>query len=154
MPRLIQLADFDRPRGGSFLPMLQGVASAARERGWRSELAFFDSAAEASWVGELAADGFEVHLAPSGLRDRDRGLSRWVAELAQPVDGDPVVLHAHFTGFDVALALAARNQPDVHAIWHLHSPLPANPWHFARALLKQGILGRGIDAFLCPADNI
>lgn len=151
--RLIQLADFDRPGGGSFLRLLRGVAGSAQERGWASECVFFESAREAPWIDELAREGIVVHLAPEELRGSDLRLGRWVSELCGE-DGAPTILHSHFTGFDMGIAAAARGRPDLKVVWHLHGPLPRTPWHLARTAIKLGIVGRAVDLFLCPAQNI
>ena len=39
-------------------------------------------------------------------------------------------------------------------VWHVHSVLPRDFWRLSRATIKFGLLGRGVDAFFCPAQNI
>lgn len=153
MPRLIQLADFRRPEAGSFIPLLRATSAAALERGWTSEVAFFDEVAGHDWLTPFRSSGTQVHLAPASMRRSDRRLRTWLRAIV-PSSGEPTVLHTHFTGFDVAAALVARRDPAIRLVWHIHSTLPGDPLRRARASLKVGVLGRGVDAFVCPAQNI
>ena len=150
-PRLIQLCDYARPQGGSFIPTIRGVRDAAVRRGWATEVAFFESSRPCPWVSDLA--DVPVHFAPEAVHGSDRRLTRWLDELLG--DGDePVVLHSHFSGFDVASVLAARRRRRLVVVWHVHSVFPRDPVHGVRAAVKFGVLGRRVDAILCPADNI
>ena len=151
--RLIHLADFARAEGGSFIALIRGVLAAAREQGWTTEAAFFESARECPWIADLEADGVRVHLAPQECRSSDRRLRAWLRDVVGH-DGGRVVLHSHFTGFDVATALVAARRRDVVTVWHVHSVFPHDTRQALRAVVKFGVLGRAVDAFLCPADNI
>ena len=152
-PRLLQIADFERPRGGSFIALLAGVGREAAARGWRSEAVFFEGAHSAPWVADLEEAGVTIHFAPDSLRRSGGRLSAWLGSLFDESPG-PTVAHSHFTGFDIALARAGRRRDDVKRIWHIHGPLPRSPYHVSRALIKQGLIGRSVDAILCPAPNV
>jgi glycosyltransferase involved in cell wall biosynthesis len=93
-----------------------------------------------------------VKFASEELRSSDRALSQWV-ERSIPAEGK-VILHTHFTGFDVAGALVKRRRRETTLLWHIHGVPPSDLRWRVRMRLKFGILGRLVDAFLCPADNI
>lgn len=151
-PTLIQLLDFDRREGGSFIPMIRATLAEARSRNWRTSVMVFAEAHAAPWIDSLAADGVKILLAPAGLRGFRRGLGRWM-RTQLPAEG-PLVLHSHFHGLDMASWLATRGSGRTSLVWHIHSVYPRSPWQLTRALAKFGLAGRSVDAFLCPADNI
>jgi D-inositol-3-phosphate glycosyltransferase len=152
-PRLIQLSDFHRPEGGSFLPFVRGILRAARERGWKTEAAFFEPARDREWAAELEGEGVAVHFAPEAMRGSRRRLAAWLSPILDRGEA-PIVLHTHFVGFDVAAAIAARRRPNVSVVWHLHTPFPTATKLLPQVVVKMAVLGRIVDAMLCPADNI
>lgn len=139
-PTVIHLADYGGPYSGSFIPMLRAIATRVRARGWEFSTGFTAVARDRPWLAELAGDGIDADFAPEGA-DR-AALERWLAELVAQRDG-PLVLHTHFTGFDLPAAVLARQRPDTSAVWHVHSYLPPGPLAFARAAVKFSVLGRG-----------
>ena len=151
-PHLVQVLDYDRAQGGSFIPLIRGVLSDAIGRGWGVSVLLFESARGCSWVAELSRLGCEVKFASEELRSSDRALSQWI-ERSIPADGK-VILHTHFTGFDVAGALVKRRRRETILLWHIHGVPPSDLRWRLRMWLKFGVLGRLVDAFLCPADNI
>ncbi len=74
--RIIQLLDYDRPKGGSFIAMIRAILKEGSDRGWKPGVIAFSSAGEAPWIEELKRDGVEVHLAPEELRGRYKRLGR------------------------------------------------------------------------------
>lgn len=146
--RLIHLADYGGSYPGSFIPMVRAVLERARGRGWEVEAVFSEVARERDWLGELRAEGYACSTAPAGRRE----LARTVARLA--TRGEPVILHTHFTAFDLAAARAARRDGAVIAYWHLHSELRPGAWWRGRNAIKFGLLSRSIEEILCVAPNI
>ena len=152
--RVVQVVEFDRPQGGSFIPALDGFLAAAAERGWRTEVVLPESAAGVDWIGQLDAHS-RIRFAPEcALRSRPTR-SRWLAEQLHG-DPGPTVLHTHFTKWDIA-ALTASRMPGVKStsvFWHVHSALARSPQLVTRGVLKFGVLGRGVAGIICPAPNI
>lgn len=152
-PRIVQLLDFSRPHGGSFIPMISEVLSIAGDRGWETEVILFADAHSAGWIDDLRAAGAKVSLAPMALKGQRRGLARWLRS-ALPAAGGPVVLHTHFNGFDIAAWIATIGRRDTNLIWHVHSALSTDMGYFARNVAKLSVIGRSVEEFLCPAQNI
>lgn len=146
-PRVIQMAEFANSRPGSFVPMLASASAAVTERGWRAEAILGEDSAGRPWVESLRNVGARVRFAPSVGRD---GIRRWLGEVFDESDG-PVVLHTHFTGFDISAAIASMSDDRVRVIWHVHSSLSTEPAIVARNLVKFGVIGRSVDAIVCPS---
>lgn len=151
-PRVVQIAEFDRPHAGSFVPVLDGLLRIAAERGWRTEVVLPEAAGRASWSATLAEHS-RLRLAPERALTSRRLRARWLAEQLRDEPG-PTVLHTHFTSWDVAALLAARGRGDDAVFWHIHSALPKTPAMAVRGVVKFGLLGRGVAGILCPAPNI
>lgn len=149
-PRLLQLLDFDRPQGGSFVPIIGAMLGEAISRGWKAGAVLFEGCEELPWIGDLRAGGAEVHFVPRG---RDRVVGEALREVLDGHDG-PNVMHSHFSGFDMPSLVAGRGRPHDVIVWHVHSVLPRDIWRLSRATIKFGLLGRSVDAFFCPAQNI
>jgi glycosyltransferase involved in cell wall biosynthesis len=147
--RLIHLADYGGTYPGSFIPMIRSVLQLARERGWLVEAVFSKDADERAWLSELRAEGFACTVVPAGRAAHDEIVERLCAQ----ADG-PVILHSHFTTFDLPVATAARRHRRVIAYWHLHSALrPGVKWTLRNAV-KLGVLSQGVEQILCVAPNI
>lgn len=146
--RLIELAGFDNPRSGSFIPMLLSILRAARDAGWAAEMVFDAPAGEPhAWVAEFEAAGIPVRFAPPGNR---RELGRWVGDLLAESEA-PTVLHTHFTTFDMPAVLGARGNAQAHPVWHQHMDLSKRPSIMVRNAIKFGGFGRLTDRIVCPA---
>ena len=148
--RIVQISDFDRPQAGSFVPMLLGLLAEARRQGHQTEAVFGSTTKGAPWLEDFARADIPVTVGPeSGSRVR---LGRWLDDYLGD-DPEPVVLHTHFTTWDVPALIAARGR-DAAVFWHVHSALPHEPLVIARTVLKFGILGHRAAGLLCPAPNI
>ena len=148
--RLVELAGFDNPRPGSFIPMLLSVLTTAREAGWDAEMVFDAPAGEPqAWVAEFESAGFAPRFAPPGNR---RELGRWLRGVVAETDA-PTVLHTHFTTFDMPAVLAARGSSAAHVVWHQHMDLTTRPDVMVRNAIKFGGFGRLTDRILCPAPD-
>ena len=126
--------------------MLEAVLAAARGRGWRTAVVLPAVSAGSGWAQEMRAAGDEVLAAPPEEREQ------WVSELVGGAGG-PVVLHSHFTEFDLASARATRARADAAAVWHFHTVLERTPAALARHVAKLALARRyGVAAILCPSD--
>ncbi len=149
-PRLVQLASYSTMRAGSFIPMMEAILRAAADRGWRTEAALPETVAGATWLPVFEEAGARVRLLPAGGRSAQ---NRAVAEIVAEEPG-PLIMHSHFTGYDISSALAARRHDDALVFWHHHSALSADPWIVARNLLKFGVLGRRVERIFCPSPDL
>jgi glycosyltransferase involved in cell wall biosynthesis len=138
--RVIHLARYAGPYPGSFIAMLRAAAAECERRGWRTEAVFDPIAAGHPWYAELGRE-MPVRVSPEGA---DRGaLTAFVRSLLAEENG-PVILHTHFSGFDLATAAAARGRPDSTVVWHLHTRLDPGLRVALRNALKFRVLGRGV----------
>lgn len=150
----MQAVEFDRPQGGSFVPLIEGVLKAAGDAGWEPVAVLPEGASAAPWIDGLRAVA-DVRMAPPPALGSRRARQRWLADELGP-SGGHTVLHTHFTAWDVAALLAARRGRfgPASVFWHTHSALPRNPLIVARSVVKFGLLGRGVAGIICPAPNI
>src|SRR4051794_6213834 len=130
--------------------MVRSLLLEARDRGHSVEAAFLEHSRERGWIDDFTSSGIPVAFAPGASKV---DLTRWIR--GNLLDGDePTVLHTHFTTFDVPAALAARGRADTAVFWHVHSTLQTDLRARSRNVAKFSTLGRGVDAILCPAENI
>ncbi|CAN5477565.1 hypothetical protein BH10ACT11_BH10ACT11_19270 [soil metagenome] len=150
--KVIQLADFDRPHGGSFIPLLLGLFRVCQSRGHSCEVIFGSNTAEREWLDEFRAQGVEVTIAPPAGRNSRLSMGAWLSRHLDSHPG-PTVLHTHFTTWDVPAMIAARGR-DVTVVWHVHSAVSRRPWMVARTMVKFVLFGRRTSGILCPAPDI
>jgi glycosyltransferase involved in cell wall biosynthesis len=152
--RVILLARFASSYPGSFVAMVRAVAAECERRGWEFEAVFDAAARDRAWYADLGQE-MRVRTGPPGA---GRGaLAAFVRSLVDEREGDragPTILHTHFTGFDVAAALAARGRDDVRVIWHLHTRLDPGPRVALRNALKFRVVGRGVSRIVCVGPDI
>lgn len=146
---MIELAPFEREAAGSFVPALAAIGVAARRRGWQPEVVLSEGARHHPWIADLEASEMSVHFAPSQGR---RGRVDWLRDLLDRYGG-PTVMHAHFTTWDIAVALLASPGEGRHSYWHVHTILSRGPIAFLRNLAKFAPLARRLDGVLCPVAN-
>jgi glycosyltransferase involved in cell wall biosynthesis len=130
--------------------MLCELTRAAARRGWRTQTVFDESARDRAWVEDLVAAGAATAFVParSFAAKRD-AIGRLLAE-----ESGPVVLHTHFTSFDVPAALAGRGKGRVSVFWHIHSRARPEATVVARNVVKYAVVGRAVDRILCVAPDI
>lgn len=148
--RIVHLAAYGGPYPGSFIPMLRAVNDAARQRGWSFEVVFGQAAAERPWYGELRSDGIAVHATPAVGH---RALTAWLNNLLAE-QGEPTVLHTHFTRFDLPAIAVARGRTSTAVVWHMHTRLEAGPRAVVRNTLKFALAGRQTAAILCVSADL
>lgn len=149
-PRLIELSPFEREAAGSFISAIEALGAEAIDRGWTAEAVFPEGARKHDWIAQLRSAGIQLHFAPPASR---RGRLRW---LRGRVDGHrgPLVMHSHFTAWDVPVAMLASPDRGRHVYWHIHTVLRSSPLAVARNVVKFAVLGRRVDGVLCPVPNL
>jgi len=148
-PHLIHLADYGGPHAGSFVPMLCTLAAVARQRGSALEAVLPTRAQGRPWLVELEQAHVPVtFLDPAPVRRAVPAIRKMLG------GGREVILHTHFTGYDIAAVLAAGGKPDAHVIWHVHTSFPSQGWGRLRSGLKHRVLGRRVATVLCVAEHI
>ena len=137
-PTVCHLCDFVPAVPGTFLDSLLRLAAAARERlGARNLFVFPEAAATRPWRPRVEAAGKCIFAPPGAAR---RHLE---AELGE---GQPVILHSHFVGYDglaflLKLELGARRR--ARLILHLHSYPEHMSWaQHTKDLVKIRLVGR------------
>ncbi len=140
---LIHLADYEAAYSGSFVPMVREALLRAQGQGWRAIAVFPEEARGRAW-GRALADELEVaYLPPSRA-----AVARLVAE------EETVILHTHFTRYDLPAALVASRRLNAHVVWHAHSFLRSTPPARLRGLVKYMLGRRLVDAIVCVAPHL
>lgn len=147
--RIVHVADYRGPYTGSFVPMLRAAVDEIRRRSWTAELVFGEDARGRAWLSELRGDGVRVRFV-----SRDRRVA-W-RELAATLQGttDEVLLHTHFSRFDVPAVAAAAGRPRTRVFWHAHTQLSERPVVRLRNIARCVGLGWRVEQFLCVAPHI
>lgn len=143
--RVVNLANYGGEYPGSFIPMLRAIGMEARARGWAADTGFDPAASDRRWLPLLRDAGLPVHFSPP-IRDR-AAVAEWIRELVADDDG-PVVLHTHFTAFDLPAVAVARSRPRTAVIWHVHTPLVRTPQVRLRNMVKFATAGRRVALML------
>jgi glycosyltransferase involved in cell wall biosynthesis len=148
--RLLALASYGGAYSGSFIPMLSASFQAASAAGWECHAVFPPHTRGRSWVADLDSEPVTCHFIPS------RPVSACLRALSELLDDSdrPTVMHTHFSGYDLAAAVAAWGRAERHAIWHLHSEFGRRPAAVLRNSLRFGTIGRTVASTLCVAPQI
>jgi hypothetical protein len=148
--RLIQMADYRGPYAGSLVPMLRAACAVGMRAGWDVELLLSDVARGRAWLPAFEEDGVPVHFLPAGSRAEAQAA---IAAHVEPLRG-PLILHSHFSSFDVPMARAAAGRPETWLWWHLHSHLSREPLVRARNTARFLIYGRRVHEILCVSPHL
>jgi glycosyltransferase involved in cell wall biosynthesis len=142
------MAAYGGPYEGSFIPMVRSLCAGAVGRGWTAQAVFSPDAAGRPWY-ESIGEELDARLAPDTTR---RELTAWTGELI--AGRDPVVLHTHFTRYDLAALAAARSAAGkAGVLWHVHTPLYSGARANLRNAVKYGVLGRRVAAILASGSG-
>jgi glycosyltransferase involved in cell wall biosynthesis len=149
---VVHLTSYGAPHAhvGSFIPMVRAARTAVESRPWSFEAVFGEGAEAHPWYRELGSEGMERRLAP-GL-DPMHGAA-WIVHSLGGRTGR-VILHTHFSQWDVAAALAARRRPQTTVVWHLHTALRTEVVTRVRNLVRFGVIGRLVDRILCVGPEV
>jgi glycosyltransferase involved in cell wall biosynthesis len=148
--RLIHLADYGGSHSGSLVPMLRAACTAGQREGWEVELLLSDIARGRSWLPALEDAGIPVHFAPVDTRANAQAA---IAAHLERIKG-PVILHSHFSSFDVPMVRAAAGRPQTGLWWHLHSYLSREPVVRLRNTARFLVYGRRVHEILCVAPHL
>ena len=142
------------------MPSVRAILATAQERGWAAEAIFPEHARSRDWFAELKRQGLTIRVAPTGTRKSlgrsgtRKSLGRWLTELVAEGDtSGSLVLHTHFTAFDIPALVAARSRGRTGVIWHIHTN-DARLRGRLRSGAKFAILGSRVDRILTPAESL
>jgi glycosyltransferase involved in cell wall biosynthesis len=130
--------------------MVRAIAQAAAERGWTAELGFPPRAENRPWFEQLRSESAaEVRTVPDLSRRKTAEL------LGSRLDEHrgPVLVHTHFTRYDVPAVLAARGRSDAAVFWHLHTPLYTSLRRRLQSALKYRLFGRSVAEILASGPD-
>lgn len=152
--RIVQLADYAGPYAGSFIPMLAATAREAASRGYETTIWFSGIARGRPWLPDLEGlaeirwlDDSDGPIAST--RPTLQALRRDLAD-----DPGPLILHTHFSKFDIPAALMRLGRRRSAVIWHEHTRLTdtqATKW---RNVLRYTVFGPLVYAILCVSPTI
>jgi glycosyltransferase involved in cell wall biosynthesis len=149
MARLIHLAAYPNTHAGSFIPFVRAVLATAAGRGWETAAVFPPEVEESEWRGDLEALGTKLYFVPPARR----AATGWLRGALRAAPG-PVVVHTHFTRYDLGAAIAARGVADAHVYWHVHTVLSEAARARLANRLKFSLLGPGLDGIFTPAADV
>ncbi len=123
-PAIVHAADYAAPYGGNFMASLAALAAQCQQGGFRMVTALPEEARGKPWCAALAEGGQKLHFLPD--RASTFQYARKLAEIASAEGA--VILHTHFTKYDVAAWLAKRmprlRRQALQIVWHAHSDVP------------------------------
>jgi glycosyltransferase involved in cell wall biosynthesis len=144
------LAAYGGPYPGSFVPMLEAAHEAVQSQGWSFEAVMTPAVEERPWYADLRERGVTTRIAP---RTDRRNATAWLRTMLAE-QAEPVLLHTHFSDFDVPAVIAARGHPGTSVLWHLHSPISRTLPVRATNTVRFGVFGRLADRILCVGARI
>jgi glycosyltransferase involved in cell wall biosynthesis len=148
--RVVHLAAYGGPYGGSFIPMLQAARAAVESRGWSFEAVFSSGADRYPWYEALRESGAQSRVAPPLGRG---GAIPYTRSLLAERPG-PALLHTHFSRWDLPAVFAGRRRGHTAIAWHLHTRLEEGPAAALRNAVRFGSVGRFADRILCVSPEI
>src|SRR5579884_2521132 len=152
--QVVHCAAYGGPYGGSFIAMLAAAASEAGARGYPTTLVFSDIARDRPWLADLDQD-LPVRFVDLGASRRE-GLRPAVREIARIVGEctGPVVVHTHFSGFDIAAALVGGRFRRASVFWHAHTRLSEGRKIRIRNTLRYRLLAPFVTRILCVSPDL
>ena len=130
--------------------MVRAISEAAARRGWTAELGFPPRAEGRPWFEQLRSDSpAVVRTVPDLSRRKTANLLRSRLD-ERP---GPVLLHTHFTRYDVPAVLAARGRTGTAVLWHIHTPLYTNLRRRLQSALKYRLFGRSVAEILASGPD-
>jgi hypothetical protein len=121
---VIQMADYGGPYSGNFIASLLTLNEVLKKAGLRQVMIFSAIAKDRPWVDKLLDNNIPVYFLPAKT-----SLPSVIREITRIADKEQaVVLHSHFTTFDVAAwcaaVFSAVRQHRLNVVWHMHSAFP------------------------------
>jgi len=143
---VIQLADYGGPYSGNFIASLLALEIVLKKAGFRQVLIFSDIAKDKAWLDELRNKNISIYLLPKTASPFY--LAKRIANIAMIENA--VILHTHFTTFDVAIILAQYKMKyagkRIDVFWHEHSNFLIEQTVFRKIkdFLKFRLFGRSV----------
>lgn len=145
------LADYGGPYAGSFIPMLASTAKESTRRGNTTTIWLSSALQEREWLPEL--DGVaRIRWLDAERPDIRSTVAALRADIAR--DPGPVVLHTHFSGYDIPAALAGLHRRNTAVFWHEHTQPRPELVPRLRNTVRYSVLGRAVDKMLCVSAEI
>ncbi|MGP6157344.1 MAG: glycosyltransferase family 4 protein [Vulcanimicrobiaceae bacterium] len=141
--RILHAADFGNALPGGFVPMIVALARRLTARG--DTFGFVVPRVEgATWHPLVRETGAELYVVP-GAGEAARLAHAWLPDL----------LHAHFFGWETALALKLWNQP-ARIFWHAHSTSAHDGGvrRSAKSLVKYRLIGARVERFVAVSQAV
>lgn len=152
--QVVHCAAYGGPYAGSFIPMLEAAANEANSRGYPTTLIFSEAARGRAWLADLD-QRLPVRVVDLGS-SRRQGLWPAMHELMPILDRSDrrVVLHTHFSGFDIPAALLGARSRKASVVWHAHTRLSDDRRIRIRNTARYRVLGPVISRILCVSPEL
>ncbi len=149
--KVLQLANYNGPYEGNFIPSLIALERRLQERGWRQILAFPEGAKEFNWFQRVQRENKCIYIIP-----KRKSIFSQIKAVDQIVNHEGIkIIHTHFTNYDVVAWLSKlhdkiNNNNNIEVIWHIHSPARVKKTFMRqlRDLVKYKIIGRSVHAIV------
>lgn len=141
---VLQLCDYGGPYSGNFIASLTRLGRVLEADGQRQIIVLSSDSRKHSWVEDLVRLGTDVAFLGKGQSVLALGLQ--IAKLVP--NGDAVMLHTHFTSYDIPAWLALKGLRTMgtkaHLVWHAHSnfPVRSTPSRRIKDWAKYRVMGR------------
>jgi glycosyltransferase involved in cell wall biosynthesis len=145
---VIQLADFGAPYSGNFIASLLALDIVLKKKGFRQLLILPLRAKDRPWLAHLHKSNIPVYFLPDKMSPML--LAHQIAGMAR--NENVVVMHTHFTSFDVPawlyMIFTRLKKISPKLIWHMHSYFPdemnSSLIRRVKDILKFRIMGRSV----------
>lgn len=115
---VLHCAAFAAPYAGNFIRSLCALEEKLLPHGMKMAYVFLPSAKLQSWWEDFSSK----HLVYCTESDSEVGKSKELSAIINELD--PAIIHTHFEGYDVPVAMAVkRSHSKAHIIWHMHDVL-------------------------------
>jgi glycosyltransferase involved in cell wall biosynthesis len=120
---IIQIVDYGGPYSGNFIASVLTLNEVLKKAGLKQVMIFSVIAKDRPWIDKLLDNNIPVYFLPART---SLSVAREISRIADKEHA--VVLHSHFTTFDVAAWFAAvcsaARQRKLNVVWHKHSAFP------------------------------
>lgn len=115
---VLHCAAFAAPYAGNFIRSLCALEEWLLPLGIKMAYVFLSNAKLQPWWEDFASK----HLAYCTESNSDGGKSKELASIINELN--PAIIHTHFEGYDVSVAMAVRrSHSKAHIVWHMHDVL-------------------------------
>lgn len=143
---VIQLADYGGSYSGNFVASLLELGNILKKNGLCQVLIFSEVARDKAWINDLREKNVPMYFLPK----KKSILYIAVKIIHIALKEKAIILHTHFTTYDIAASIAQfilkiKNKK-IGLVWHIHSNFPIKQSILRRLkdLLKFKIFGRSV----------